>query len=82
LTYSGKDEQTLGILRKEVIFRLHKADLQGDIKKSQFNVTQVHYLGMALEAGDGISIVSTKATAIRDSKFEDLTATDIDSTNP
>ena len=57
---------------EEVIQRLHSASLQGDIKKSMFNVTVVDYLGMTMEAGVGVKIDPKKTEAIRNWKFEDL----------
>ena len=59
---------------EEVIYRLHKANLQGNIKKSRFNVKKVDYLGVMMEAGVGISIDPAKIKAIQDWKFEDLTS--------
>jgi hypothetical protein len=58
---------------EEVIYRLAQADLQGDIKKSQFGVLTVDYLGIIMEAGKGIRIDPAKVQAIKDWKFEDLT---------
>jgi hypothetical protein len=55
LIYSGKDKQEHWEYCKKVIYRLHKADLQGDIKKSRFNVSKVDYLGIMMEASVGIS---------------------------
>jgi len=49
---------------EEVIYRLHRAELQGDIKKSRFNVTTVDYLGMVIEAGKGVRIDPEKIKAI------------------
>jgi transposase InsO family protein len=57
---------------EEIIHRLHNAELQGDIKKSRFNVKRVDYLGMIMEAGEGISIDPEKIEAINNWKFEDL----------
>ena len=57
---------------EEVIQRLHNADLQGDIKKSMFNVKVVDYLGMTMEAGVGVKIDPKKTDAIRNWKFDDL----------
>src|ERR1700694_1305339 len=57
---------------EEVIYRLHKADLQGDIKKSRFNVQTVNYLGMVIEAGQGVRVDPEKVKAILDWNFEDL----------
>lgn len=45
---------------EKVIYRLNKAQLQGDIKKSRFNVIKVDYLGIILETGVGISINPAK----------------------
>jgi RNase H-like domain found in reverse transcriptase/Reverse transcriptase (RNA-dependent DNA polymerase)/Integrase zinc binding domain len=59
---------------EEVIHRLHKAGLQGDIKKSKFNVTEVDYLGIIMEAGKGIRIDPRKIEAIMDWSFDDLTS--------
>lgn len=59
---------------KEVIHRLHKANLQGDIKKSRFEVTKVDYLGIILEVGKGVHIDPEKVEAITNWKFEDLTS--------
>jgi len=58
---------------EEVIYRLHKAQLQGDIKKSRFNVTTIDYLGLVIETGKGVRIDPSKTRAILDWKFEDLT---------
>lgn len=58
---------------KEVICRLHDASLQGDIKKSKFNVQEVDYLGMIIRAREGIQIDPEKVKAILEWKFEDLT---------
>jgi RNase H-like domain found in reverse transcriptase/Reverse transcriptase (RNA-dependent DNA polymerase)/Integrase zinc binding domain/Chromo (CHRromatin Organisation MOdifier) domain len=59
---------------EEVIYRLQKAGLQGDIKKSKFNVTEVDYLGIIMEAGKGIRIDPRKISAIMDWEFDDLTS--------
>jgi hypothetical protein len=56
----------------EVIQRLNQGGLQGDIKKSQFMVQKVDYLGMVLEVGQGLSIHPDKVAAIWDWKPEDL----------
>jgi hypothetical protein len=74
LIYSDEDEQEHWKYCEEVIYRLHKADLQGDIKKSRFNVSKVDYLGIVMEAGVGISIDPAKIKAISEWKFEDLTS--------
>jgi hypothetical protein len=59
---------------EEVIHRLSKVDLQGDIKKSRFNVQTVDYLGIVMEAGVGIRIDPEKIKAIREWKLSDLTS--------
>ena len=59
---------------EEVIYRLNQASLQGDIKKSRFNVSKIDYLGAIIEAGVGISVDPKKAEAITDWKFKDLTS--------
>lgn len=73
LIYSDEDDGEIHWEQvEEVIHRLHRAGLQGDIKKSRFNVTTVDYLGIVMEAGVGIHIDPAKVKAIRDWKFEDL----------
>lgn len=57
---------------EEVIYRLNKADLQGDIKKSLFNVTETSYLGMMLEVGKGVSIDPEKVRAITEWDWKDV----------
>lgn len=57
---------------EEVIYRLHKAHLQGDIKKSAFNVTETSYLGMVLSIEEGVKIDPAKVKAITDWKWEDI----------
>ena len=57
---------------EEVIYRLHNADLQGDIKKSRFNVQTVNYLGLIIEAGQGVRVDPEKVKAILDWDFKDL----------
>ncbi|XP_044717059.1 reverse transcriptase (RNA-dependent DNA polymerase) domain-containing protein [Hirsutella rhossiliensis] len=71
LIYSDKEEDHWKDCQ-EVIWRLHQANLQGDIKKSRFNVTKVDYLGVLLEAGVGLSVDPRKVRSIQDWKFEDL----------
>jgi hypothetical protein len=56
----------------EVIQRLHRGGLQGDIKKSDFMVTRVTYLGLILEAGKGLSVHPDKIAAILAWKPSDL----------
>ena len=57
-----------------MIYRLNRADLQGDIKKSRFNVQTVNYLGLIIEAGKGVRVDPEKVKAILDWKFEDITS--------
>lgn len=65
LIYADEDNDEAHFAQvEEVIYRLHNADLQGDIKKSRFNVTQVDYLGMVIEAGKGVRIDPEKMKAI------------------
>jgi RNase H-like domain found in reverse transcriptase/Reverse transcriptase (RNA-dependent DNA polymerase)/Integrase zinc binding domain/Chromo (CHRromatin Organisation MOdifier) domain len=74
LIYSNdKDEDVHWEQCEEIIHRLNRAELQGDIKKSRFNVTVIDYLGIVMEAGVGIRIDPEKVKAIRNWKFEDLT---------
>src|ERR1700716_3281898 len=52
LVYTDEDSDEAHFNQvKEVIYRLHSAELQGNIKKSRFNVQAVNYLGMIIEAG-------------------------------
>lgn len=69
-----EDEKEHWMQVEEVIHRLHRVNLQGDIKKSRFNVTKVDYLGIVMEAGVGISIDPGKIEVITSWKFEDLTS--------
>lgn len=71
LIYSDNEKEHWNHV-EEVIYRLDVAQLQGDIKKSRFNVESVDYLGVILEAGVGIRIDPAKIQAITDWKFEDL----------
>jgi hypothetical protein len=48
---------------REVLARLHKAGLQADIKKSEFHVTQVTYLGLVVGT-DGIRVDPRKIEAL------------------
>jgi hypothetical protein len=70
LIYSDGDEQEHWEHCEEVIYRLYKADLQGDIKKSRFNVSKVDYLGIVMEAGVGISIDPAKIEAVTKCPFQ------------
>jgi hypothetical protein len=73
LIYTDKDDDNIHYEQvEEVIYRLHKADLQGDIKKSRFNVTTVEYLGIVIEAGKGVRIDPVKIEAIAAWKIEDM----------
>jgi hypothetical protein len=67
------DDEVHWVQVEEVIHRLHRAQLQGDIKKSRFNVTTIDYLGLVIEAGQGVRIDPRKIQAIQDWKFDDLT---------
>ena len=71
LVYSGENDRHFDQV-EETIFRLHKAGLQGDIKKSSFDVTVIDYLGVILEAGKGVRVDPAKVEAILGWKFEDL----------
>ena len=73
LVYTDEyDEETHWDQVEEVIYRLDRADLQGDIDKSRFGVTTIDYLGMVLEVGKGVRIDPEKIEAITSWKFEDL----------
>ncbi|CAJ2509782.1 Uu.00g056820.m01.CDS01 [Anthostomella pinea] len=72
LVYSEGDEPEHFEQTEEVIYRLHRAGLQGDIKKSSFNVTEVDYLGMILETGKGVRMDPAKVAAILDWDWDDL----------
>ena len=56
----------------EVIQRLYDVQIQGDIKKSKFNVSIVDYLGVVMEAGVGVRIDPKKIEAITSWRFEDI----------
>src|SRR4030088_1390052 len=72
LVYTDEDnDETHFNQVEEVIYRLHRAELQGDIKKSWFNVQTVNYLGMIVEAGQGVRVDPEKVKAILDWDFED-----------
>jgi hypothetical protein len=71
LIYSD-DEKEHWAQCEEVIYRLHKANLQGDIKKSRFAVREVDYLGLVMEAGVGIRIDPEKVKAIQAWKLTDI----------
>ena len=57
---------------EEVIYYLHNAELQGDIKKSQFNIQIVNYLEMIIEAGQDVRVDPEKVKAILDWDCKDL----------
>lgn len=64
LIYSdGSYEDHLGKVA-QVLKRLSDAKLQLDIKKSQFAVKEVKYLGFVISAGEGIKVDSEKVEAI------------------
>jgi hypothetical protein len=75
LVYTDEDSDEAHFNQvEEVIYRLHSAELQGDIKKSWFNIQTVNYLGMLIEAGQGIHIDPEKVKVILDWDFKDLCA--------
>lgn len=57
---------------EETIFCLHKVGLQGNIKKSSFNITVINYLGVILEASKSVCMDPAKVEAILGWKFKDL----------
>nr|BAF99128.1 pol polyprotein [Pyricularia oryzae] len=69
-----KSEQVHFEQTEEVIYRLHKAGLQGDIKKSSFGVFEIEYLGLLLEIGKGIRIDPKKVEAITSWQWDDVTS--------
>jgi hypothetical protein len=73
LVYSREDDDKAHYQQvEEVIYRLNRAGLQGDIRKSSFNVTVIDYLGIVLEAGKGVRIDPEKIKAILEWDFKDL----------
>src|SRR3982075_3827385 len=73
LVYTDEDSDEAHFNQdQEVIYRRHNAELQGDIKKSRFNVQTVNYLGMIIEAGQGVRVDPEKVKAILDWDFKDL----------
>src|ERR1700716_4479162 len=73
LVYTDEDSDEAHFNQvEEVIYCLHSAELQGDIKKSQFNVQIVNYLGMIIEAGQGMRVDPEKVKAILDWDFKDV----------
>jgi hypothetical protein len=73
LIFSEEEEDAIHFEHvEEVVYRLYKAGLQGDIKKSSFNVPEVDYLGMVLETGRGVRIDPEKVAAILDWSWEDI----------
>jgi hypothetical protein len=50
---------------KKVLWRLHKAGLKLDIKKSEFASSEVKYLGFIISAEKGIKINPGKVEAIK-----------------
>src|SRR3982075_3521148 len=73
LVYTDEDSDEAHFNQdQEVIYRRHNAELQGDIKKSRFNVQTVNYLGMIIEAGQGIRVDPEKVKAILNWDFKDL----------
>jgi len=59
LIYSNENKPYFDYVKKS-IFRLYRAGLQSDIRKSSFNVTVIDYLGIILKAGKGINIDPSK----------------------
>jgi hypothetical protein len=73
LVYTDEDsDETHFNQVEEVIYHLHSAELQGDIKKFRFNVQIVNYLMMIIEAGQGVCVDPEKVKAILDWDFKDL----------
>jgi hypothetical protein len=62
---------------KEVIYRLHYAGLQGDIKKCKFNITIINYLDIIIKAGKGIRIDPKKIETIINWRFENIITTTV-----
>src|SRR3979411_2776975 len=73
LVYTDEDSDEAHFNQvEEGIYRLDSAELQGDIKKSRFNVQIVNYLGMIIEAGQGVRVDPEKVKAILDWDFKDF----------
>jgi hypothetical protein len=73
LIYSDDESEEVHYSQvEEVVYRLHHAGLQGDIKKCRFNVTIIDYLGVIIEAGQGVRIDPKKIEAITSWRFEDV----------
>src|SRR3982075_64580 len=73
LVYTDEDSDEAHFNQvEEVIYCLYSTELQGDIKKSRFNVQTVNYLGMIIEAGQGVCVDPEKVKAILDWDFKDL----------
>ena len=49
----------------QVIRKLYNTGLQLDIDKSEFETTNVKYLGFIIETGEGIKVDSEKMSAIK-----------------
>jgi hypothetical protein len=76
LIYSDSENEEVHYSQvKEVIYCLHYAGLQEDIKKYKFNITIIDYLGIIIEAGKGIRIDPKKIEAIINWRFKDITTT-------
>jgi hypothetical protein len=73
IVYSDEDREHWSQV-EDVIQRLHNGGLQGDIKKSEFGVKKVYYLGVMVEAGVGISVDPRKVEAILNWKAEELSS--------
>jgi hypothetical protein len=73
LVYTDKDSNEAHFNQvEEVRYYLYTIKFQGNIKKSQFNVQTVNYLGMIIEAGQGVRVDPVKVKAILDWDFKDL----------
>jgi hypothetical protein len=73
LVYTDKDSDEAHFNQVEkVIYHLYNTELQGNIKKSRFNVQTVNYLGMIIEVRQGVCMDLEKVKAILDWDFKDL----------
>jgi hypothetical protein len=57
---------------KEMIYRCHSVELHNDIKTSRFNVQTVNYLGMLIEAGQGVHVDPVQVKVIYNWDVKDL----------
>jgi hypothetical protein len=65
LIYSNGFYQNYMSKVKKVLRKFHKTGLKLDIKKSEFALSEVKYLGFIISAGKGIEINSGKVEAIK-----------------